>query len=222
MLGGKGFFRGSSILVSGSAGTGKSSIAARLTSSACAGSEKCLYFAFEESRDQIIRNMRSVGVDLQPWIQNRLLHIHAVRPTSTGLEGHLVAMQKLIGRLRPKVVVVDPITSILSVSGIYGAKAMLIRLVDFLKVQQITSMFTSLTFGRNSEEMTKEGVSSLMDTWIVLSDVEPGGRRKRGLYIVKSRGMAHSRDLRELVVKNKRMDLGEVLTDQRFYPAAQS
>jgi circadian clock protein KaiC len=222
MLGGKGFFRGSSILVSGTAGTGKSSIAARFASSACARGENCLYFAFEESRDQIIRNMRSVGVDFQPWIRKRLLHFHAVRPSSAGLEGHLVAMQKLVKQLRPKVVVVDPITSIVSISGIYGVRSMLIRLVDFLKVQQITSMFTSLTFGSNSEEMTEEGVSSLMDTWIVLSDSERGGGRKRGLYIVKSRGMAHSHDLRELVVKNKRMDLGGVLTDRRLFPAVQN
>jgi circadian clock protein KaiC len=143
MLGGKGFFRGSSVLVSGTAGTGKSTIAAKFASSACARGETCLYFAFEESPSQIVRNMRSVGIHLEPWIQKGLLQFHAVRPTSTGLEGHLVGMQKLVKRLRPGVVVVDPITSIVSVSGIYGVKSMLTRLVDFLKVQQITSMFTN-------------------------------------------------------------------------------
>jgi circadian clock protein KaiC len=214
MLGGRGFFRGSSILVSGSAGTGKSSIAAKFAVTICARGGNCLYFAFEESPDQIARNMRSVGIDLQPWIQKRLLNFHAVRPTSTGLEGHLVAMQKLIRRTRPKAVVVDPMTSIFSVSGISGVKAMLTRLVDFLKLQQITALFTSLTFGRNSEEIAGDGVSSLMDVWIVLSDSERSGRRKRALYIVKSRGMPHSRELRELIVKNERMDLGEVLTDR--------
>jgi len=195
MMGGKGFFRGSSVLVSGSAGTGKSSIAARFASAACARGESCLYFAFEESPSQIIRNMRSVGIDLEPSLQKRVLHFHAVRPTSTGLEGHLAGMQKMVKSLQPDVVVVDPITSILSVSGIYGVKSMLTRLVDFLKVQQITSMFTNLTFGTNREERTEEGVSSLMDTWIVLSDDERNGRRTRGLYVVKSRGMAHSREL---------------------------
>jgi circadian clock protein KaiC len=212
MLGGKGFFRGSSVLVSGTAGTGKSSIAAKFANAACARGENCLYFAFEESPSQIIRNMRSVGVDLEPWIQKRLLHFHAVRPTSTGLEGHLVGMQKLVKNLRPDVVVVDPITSIVSVSGIYGVKSMLTRLVDFLKVQQITSMFTNLTFGRNREERTEEGISSLMDTWIVLWDGEQDGQRPRGLYVVKSRGMAHSRQPRELVVSHKGVELGDVMT----------
>ena len=156
--------------------------------------------------------MRSVGIDLEPSLQKRLLHFHAVRPSSIGLEGHLAGMQKLVTRVGPSVVVVDPITSILSVSGTYGVKSMLTRLVDFLKVQQITSMFTNLTFGTNREERTEEGVSSLMDTWIVLSDDERNGRRTRGLYVVKSRGMAHSRELRELVVSKKGVELGDVMT----------
>jgi len=218
MLGGKGFYRGSSVLVSGTAGTGKSSIAAKFASAACGRGESCLYFAFEESPNQIVRNMRSVGVDFEPWIKKGLLQFHAVRPTSTGLEGHLVSMQKLVKRLRPSVVVVDPITSIVSVSGIYGVKSMLTRLVDFLKVQQITSMFTNLTFGRNREERTEEGISSLMDTWLVLSDAERNGPRTRGLYVVKSRGMAHSRELRELVVSGKGVDLGTVMTGEGLAP----
>src|SRR5216683_1807110 len=212
MLGKKGFFRGSSVLVSGTAGTGKSSIAAKFANSACARGENCLYFAFEESPSQIIRNMRSVGINLEPCIQKRLLHFHAVRPTSTGLEGHLASMQKLVKNLQPSVVVVDPITSIVSVSGIYGVKSMLTRLVDFLKVQQITSIFTNLTFGNNREERTEEGISSLMDTWIVLWDGERNGQRTRGLYVVKSRGMAHSRELRELAVSRKGVELGDVMT----------
>jgi circadian clock protein KaiC len=215
MLGGKGFYRGSSVLVSGTAGTGKSSIAARFASAACARGEKCLYFAFEESPDQIIRNMRSVGVDLEPWRQNGLLRFHAVRPTSTGLEGHLVTMQKMVKQLRPDAVVVDPITSIVSVSGIYGVKSMLTRLVDFLKVQQITTLFTNLTFLGNCEDRTEEGISSLMDTWIVLWDSERNGQRTRGLYVVKSRGMAHSRELRELIASRKGMELGDVLKGNR-------
>jgi len=220
MLGGKGFYRGSSVLVSGTAGTGKSSIAARFASAACARGERCLYFAFEESPSQIIRNMRSVGVDLEPSVEKGLLHFHAVRPTSTGLEGHLAGMQKLVRKLRPDVVVVDPITSIVSVSGIYGVKSMLTRLVDFLKVQQITSVFTNLTFGNNREERTEEGISSLMDTWIVLWDGERDGRRTRGLYVVKSRGMAHSRELRELAVSRKGVDLGNVMTGNGHATAA--
>jgi circadian clock protein KaiC len=121
-------------------------------------------------------------------------------------------MQKLVKQVGPSVVVVDPITSIVSVSGIYGVKSMLTRLVDFLKVQQITSMFTDLTFGRNLEERTEEGISSLMDTWLVLSDAERNGTRTRGLYVVKSRGMAHSRELRELVVSDKGVEVGNVMT----------
>src|SRR6266850_1538279 len=128
MMGGKGFFRGSSVLVSGSAGTGKSSIAARFARAACARGENCVYFAFEESPSQIIRNMRSIGVDLELCVQKGLLHFHAVRPTSTGLEGHLAGMQKMVQSLQPDVVVVDPITSIVSVSGIYGVRSMLTRL----------------------------------------------------------------------------------------------
>jgi circadian clock protein KaiC len=222
MLGGKGFFRGSSVLVSGTAGTGKSTIAAAFASAACARGESCLYFAFEESPSQIVRNMRSVGIDFEPWIRKGLLQFHAVRPTSTGLEGHLAGMQKLVKRGGPNAVVVDPITSIVSVSGIYGVKSMLTRLVDFLKVQQITSMFTNLTFGAAREEGTEEGVSSLMDTWIVLADGGRNGNRTRELRAVKSRGMAHSRQPRELVVSRKGVELGDLMTGNRLATTAQA
>ena len=173
MMEGKGFFRGSSVLVSGTAGTGKSSLAASFARAACARGEDCLYLAFEESPSQILRNMRSVGLDLERWVRKSLLHFHAMRPTSTGLEGHLAAIHKLIEEVRPIVVVIDPITNLISVSAIYGVKSMLIRLVDFLKVQQITSLFTNLTLGGEPEERTGEAISSLMDTWIVLRDGEP-------------------------------------------------
>ncbi len=146
MMEGKGFFRGSSVLVTGTAGTGKSSVAANFCSSACARGELCLYFTFEESPSQILRNMRSVGLNLERWVKKDLLHFHAMRPTSTGLEGHLAAIHKLIAKLRPSVVVIDPITNLISSTGTYDVKSMLVRLVDFLKVAQITSMFTNLTF----------------------------------------------------------------------------
>jgi len=209
-------------MVSGTAGTGKSTIAAAFASAACARGESCLYFAFEESPSQIVRNMRSVGIDFEPWIRKGLLQFHAVRPTSTGLEGHLAGMQKLVKRLGPRVVVVDPITSIVSVSGIYGVKSMLTRLVDFLKVQQITSMFTNRTFGAAREEGTEEGVSSLMDTWIVLADGGRNGNRTRELRAVKSRGMAHSRQPRELVVSRKGVELGDLMTGNRLATTAQA
>jgi circadian clock protein KaiC len=156
--------------------------------------------------------MRSVGIDLEPSIKKRLLHFHALRPTSTGLEGHLAGMHKLIKQVRPRVVVVDPITNLISASGLYDVKSMLMRLVDFLKVEEITSIFTNLTFGGDAQEKTTAAVSSLMDVWIVLRDSKPNGRPRRELYILKSRGIAHSREVRELVVSHKGIALGNVLT----------
>jgi len=213
MMEGKGFFRGSSVLVSGSSGTGKSSLAASFTKAACARGETCLYFAFEESPSQILRNMRSVGINLEPWVKKGVLHFHAMRPTSIGLEGHLAIVHKLIEEFRPKVVVIDPITNLVSASGTYSIKSMLMRLVDFLKVHQITSMFTNLTFSGDPQERTAAAVSSLMDTWIVLRDSKPNGRPRRELYVLKSRGMAHSREPRELIVSERGIELGKVLRD---------
>jgi circadian clock protein KaiC len=213
MMEGKGFFRGSSVLVSGSSGTGKSSLAASFTKAACVRGETCLYFAFEESPSQILRNMRSVGIDLEPWVKKKLLYFHAMRPTSIGLEAHLAIVHKLIEKFRPKVVVIDPITNLVSASGGSSIKSMLMRLVDFLKVEQITSLFTNLTFSGDPQERTAAAVSSLMDTWIVLRDSKPNGRPRRELYVLKSRGMGHSREPRELIVSEKGMELGKILTD---------
>ena len=213
MMEGKGFFRGSSVLVSGTSGTGKSSLAANFARAACARGEVCLYFAFEESPSQILRNMRSVGLHLEPSVKKRLLHFHAMRPTSIGLEAHLAAVHKLIEKVRPSVVVIDPITNLVSISGTYNVKSMLMRLVDFLKVEQITSMFTNLTFAGDPQERTAAAVSSLMDTWIVLRDNKSNGRPRRELYVLKSRGMAHSREPRELIVSERGIELGNVLRD---------
>jgi circadian clock protein KaiC len=213
MMEGKGFFRGSSVLVTGTAGTGKSSMAANFASAACARGELCLYFTFEESPSQMLRNMRSVGFDLERWVKKGLLHFNAMRPTSTGLEGHLAVIHRLISRLRPSIVIIDPITNLVSLSGSYDVKSMLVRLVDFLKVEQITSMFTNLTFAGDPQERTAAAVSSLMDTWIVLRDSKPNGRPRRELYVLKSRGMAHSREVRELIVSKKGLELGIVLND---------
>jgi circadian clock protein KaiC len=211
MMEGKGFFRGSSVLVSGTAGTGKSTIAARFGSAACARGDRCLYLAFEESPSQIVRNMHSVGIDLELGIKKGLLHFHALRPTSIGLEGHLAGIHKLIKRVQPDVVVIDPITNLVSASGVYDVKSLLTRMIDFLKVEQITSIFTNLTFGGDAQERTTTAVSSLMDTWIVLRDSKPNGRPRRELCILKSRGMAHSREVRELMVSHKGITLGDVL-----------
>ena len=219
MLESKGFFRGSSVLVSGTSGTGKSSVAANFVSAACARGEDCLYFAFEESPSQILRNMHSVGLNLERWIIKGLLHFHAMRPTSTGLEGHLASIHKLIAKLRPKVVVIDPITNLVSASGAYDVKSMLTRLVDFLKVEQITSMFTNLAWSGDPQQGAGSAVSSLMDTWIVLRDSKPNGRARRELYVLKSRGMAHSREPRELIVSKRGIELGRVLTDHTLASA---
>ncbi len=213
MMEGKGFFRGSSVLVTGTAGTGKSSMAANFASAACARGELCLYFTFEESPSQILRNMRSVGLDLERWVKKGLLHFNAMRPTSTGLEGHLAAIHKLIAKLRPSIVIIDPITNLISSTGTYDVKSMLVRLVDFLKVEQVTSIFTNLTFAGDPQERTAAAVSSLMDTWIALRDSKPNGRQRRELHVLKSRGMAHSREVRELIVSDRGIKLGIELRD---------
>lgn len=207
MLGGKGYYRGSSILVSGTAGTGKTSIAANFANSACERGERCLYFAFEESPSQLTRNMRSIGVDLEPWIRQKLLNIYAVRPTLYGLEMHLVKMYKLIREFKPNVVIIDPITNLIAVGSDNEVKSMLSQLIDFLKADQITALFTNLSHAGSTFEHTEFGISSLMDTWLLLRDIEIGGERNRGLYILKSRGMAHSNQIREFLLTDNGIDL---------------
>jgi circadian clock protein KaiC len=203
MLGGKGFFRSSSILISGTAGTGKSSFAAHFANAAAERGERCLYFAFEESPSQILRNMRSVGLNLEPWIDRGLLQIIASRPTSTGLEGHLARMYRDINEFKPSIVVVDPITNLVSVGDPPGVKSMLTRLIDYLKLHNITALFTNLTVKGMVEE-TAVGISSLMDTWILLREMEilvrdasraAGPERQRAIHVLKSRGMPHSRKM---------------------------
>jgi len=207
MLGGKGFYRGSSILVSGTAGTGKSSIAARFAEAACARGDACVYFAFEESPSQIARNMASLGVQLDPWVKKGLLTFHASRPTSTGLEMHLAVMQKMVAKLAPKVVVLDPITSIFAAGNTHGTQVMFTRMIDFLKMRGVTSIFTNL-MAANGSVHTYEGVSSLMDTWISVEFVSANGSGPaRILSVIKSRGMAHSRQGRELIMKRGHLDL---------------
>jgi circadian clock protein KaiC len=210
MLGGRGFFKGSSILVSGTAGTGKTSIAAYFANEVCNRGDKCIYFAFEESPKQIIRNMRSIDVDLQKHVDKGLLQFHASRPTLHGLEMHLVAIYKIIKKFKPQVVVLDPITNLVTVGSVSEVKAMLIRLIDFLQEEQITVMFTALALNNIVNEQTDEGVSSLVDAWILVRDIEFNGERNRGMYIMKSRGMKHSNQVREFIITDKGLDLVEV------------
>ena len=195
MLGGKGFYRGSSILLSGPAGTGKSSLAAHFVDAACRRGERCVYFLFEESPSQYMRNMRSIGIHLEAWMKDGSLHFRAARPALLGLEQHLVAMHREIEEVRPTVVVVDPINDLMSTGTASAVKATLLRLVDYLKTSHITALFSSLTSGDAHEQTTDTGISSLMDTWILLRAVEEKGQRHRGLYVLKSRGMPHSNEL---------------------------
>ena len=210
MLGGAGYYRGSSVLVSGTAGTGKSSLAAHFAEAACRRGECALYFAFEESPNQIMRNMRSIGVDLQPWVQKGLLRFQATRPTFSGLEMHLATMHKAINTLKPRVVIVDPLNSFIIGGNETEVKSMLMRLVDFLKMQQITGLFTSLTTSGSAIEQSEVAISSLIDTWLLLRDIEIGGERNRGLYILKSRGMAHSNQIREFLLTDHGVELRDV------------
>ncbi len=210
MLGGAGYYRGSSVLISGTAGTGKSSLAAHFAVAACRRGERALYFAFEESPSQIIRNMRSIGIDLQVWVKKGLLQFQANRPTFAGLEMHLTLMHRAINAFKPQVVIVDPLNSFVIGGNEIEVKAMLMRLVDFLKMNRITGLFTNLTSGGSALEQTDIAISSLIDTWLLLRDIEIGGERNRGLYILKSRGMAHSNQIREFLLTDHGVELRDV------------
>ena len=213
MLGGQGVYRGSSVLVTGSSGTGKSSIAAKFADTACRRGERTLLFAYEESSEQLLRNMRSIGIDLAPWVKKGLLQIHCSRPSMHGLEQHLVMMHDTVLAFRPGVVVVDPISNLTLDDSEWEVKPTLMRLIDFLKKLQITSVFTSLTSGgtaTSAPEDSQMGVSSLMDTWLLLRNVEFNGERNRLIYVLKSRGMAHSNQVREFVLSDAGIDLRDV------------
>jgi len=207
MLNGKGFYRGSSILVSGTAGTGKSTLAAHFVDAACARGEKALFFAFEESQSQIIRNMRSVGIDLEKFVRKGLLKFQNARPSSWGLEVHLAMIHKAITEFEPAVVIVDPITNFLAIGDRTETKSMLTRLMDFLKLKQITGMFTSLTSAGTELEDSEVDVSSLMDAWLLVKNIEANGERNRGLYILKARGIAHSNQVREFLLTDDGIEL---------------
>ena len=210
MMEGKGFYRGSSVLMSGTAGSGKTSLSAHFAAAASARNERCLWFAFEESASQIMRNMRSIGIDLEPAVQRGLLRFHAERPTMFGLEMHLVTIHKLVNQFKPQVVIIDPVTNFVPLGTESEIKSMLVRLIDFFKTKQITVLFTSLTIGSSSVEATDVGVSSLMDTWLLLRDLEIGAERNRVLHLMKSRGMAHSNQVREFLLTNQGVELRDV------------
>lgn len=213
MLGG-GFYRGSSILISGTAGTGKTSICGHMATATCSRGERCLYFSFEESASQIARNMESIGLDLERWIKQGLLRIHSTRPTIYGLEMHLAVMHKQIEETKPTTVIIDPVSSFTNNGSVADSHSMLIRLIDFLKSRQITCLMTALTGGGEAYEQTQVNVSSIVDSWILMRDIELGGERNRGLYVLKSRGMAHSNQIREFLLTSRGIELQEVYVGQ--------
>ncbi len=210
MMGGKGYYRGSSVQVSGTAGSGKTSLAAHFAHGATSRGERCLWFAYEESPSQIIRNMRSIGIDLAPAVRRGTLRIHAEQSSKCGLEMHLVTIHKRVRDFGPQVVVIDPVTAFAALGSEGEIKAMLTRLVDFFKVQNVTALFTSLTGGSTFVESTEVGVSSLMDSWLLLRDLQNGAERNRVLHLVKSRGMAHSNQVREFLLTDRGVELRDV------------
>ena len=207
MLGGKGFFRGSSILLTGTPGTGKTIISSNFAQAAAKRGERVLYFSFEESPDQIMRNMHSIGLQLEPLVKGGLLRFHSARPSLYGLEMDLSTMFKEIATFKPHVVIVDPITSLLDTGTDSECKGMVTRLIDYLKAGQITSLFTSLTQGGHALQQSEAAMSSLMDAWLLLQDFEGNGERNRIFYVLKARGMAHSNQIREFLISNHGIDI---------------
>lgn len=210
MLGGEGFYRGSTILVSGTAGTGKTSLSGHFVDAACRRGERCLYFAFEESPGQLIRNMRTIGLDLGKWVKKNLLQIHSSRATLFGLEMHLAMIHKLVQQTEPQVVVFDPVGALVQAGTRRDANATIVRLIDFLKLRKITAMLVNLTAPGNVLEQTEVGISSIVDTWLLLRDIELAGERNRAMYVLKSRGMRHSNQLREFLITDHGLELLDV------------
>lgn len=209
MLGSGGVYRGSTVLVSGVAGTGKTSLGAAFIDATCRRGERGLLVSYEESEAQIVRNMQSIGLDLRPWIADGRLHIHSTRPSTHGLEAHLLLFHDLVSKLAPQAVVIDPISSLLSVGSRGEARTVLVRLIDFLKSHGVTALYTDLTPGDARMESTEIGISSLIDTWFLLRQIEVGGERNRTLFLLKSRGMGHSNQVRELLLSERGIELRE-------------
>ena len=207
MLGGRGFFRGSSILLTGTPGTGKTIVSSNFAHAACKRGERTLFFSFEESPNQIMRNMHSIGLHLEPLVKRGLLRFHSARPSLYGLEMHLATMFREISLFKPQVVIVDPVTSLMDSGTSAECRGMVTRLVDYLKAGQVTTLFTSLTHGGLSLDQSEANMSSLMDSWLLLQDLEGNGERNRVLYVLKARGMAHSNQVREFLISDRGIDL---------------
>lgn len=208
-----GYYRGSNILISGTAGTAKTTLSSYFADSQCKKGEKVIYFAFEESPDQLIRNMKSIGLELDKHVKKGLLLIHASRPSLNGLELHLLTLRKLIREFKPSAIVIDPISNLTNVGSDHEVRSMLVRLIDMLKLNNITALFTSLSLQHENSlrpDLSDEFVSSLVDTWVTVRDLEGVGERNRGIYIIKSRGMGHSNKVREFIIKGKGIELLDV------------
>ncbi len=219
MFGGKGYYRGSSILISGVAGSGKTSFAAAFANSVCKEGQRCLYFAFEESISQMKRNMKSIGIDLGYWIKKNLLYIHSEQPYSHSIEGHLVAMFDLIEKINPHAVIIDPISNLKEIGNAKEVKAFFARLIDYLKMKQITILSTSLVSENIYSHQNKDNVSSLMDTWILLQNIVDNGKLNRGIMILKSRGMKHSNQLGQMILSPQGINLIDVQTGRIAHKA---
>jgi len=164
----------------------------------------------EESSGQLQRNMRSIGIDLEPWVKKDLLHFHASRASIYGLEMHLATIHKLVRAFQPRVVVMDAIGCLAAIGTRRDSSVMLTRLIDFFKMQEITALLTSLRTGNESLEQANEDISSLVDTWLLLRDLELEGERNRVINVLKSRGMAHSNQLREFLLTDHGVELQDV------------
>jgi len=210
MLGGQGYYRGSSILISGPAGGGKTLLGGHFVDAACGRGERALFYGFEESPDQILRNLRSAGLNLERWVRKGLLELRTARPSLYGVETHLVAIHEAVGTFKPSVIVADPLTALMQAGDPSAGRSMLSRLIDFLKGSAITAVFTSLTHGGHPEEQSEVQISSLMDTWLLLRAAETNGERNRTLHVVKSRGMAHSNQMREFRITDRGVELVDV------------
>ncbi len=210
MLGGEGFFQGSVIMISGTSGTGKTTFMSHFADAACRRSERVVYFSFEESPDQIIRNMSSVGLNLDQWVKKGLLFMESRRPTQCGLDMHLVLALKVIAEHTPKVIIMDPVTSFDDIANTSDVKRVLMMFVDYMKSLGITTMFGSLTPSGLPAEVSAVNISSFIDSWILLRDLENNGERNRGIYILKSRGMSHSNQVREFLISDKGVDICDV------------
>ena len=216
MLGKKGFYVGSSILISGTAGTGKTSVATSFADSVCRQKERCFFCAFEEAPNQVLRNMRSIGISLEPHIKAGLLHFYYSRPTLQNLELHFIAIRKIISEFKPSVVILDPITNLMTEGPNSDVRSMLTRFVDYLKTEQITVMFTAaITVGSIARNPSDEGISSMVDTWIMVQDVEVNDERNRSLYVMKSRGMPHSKKVTKFIISSKGIKLMPMVKNEK-------